>query len=86
MCLGVPGRVVDLSEPADELPWALVEFAGVRRKVCMACVPDALPGDYVIVHAGVAISRLDAEEASRTLDLLEEIGEVEALGPDGGEL
>lgn len=78
MCLGVPGRVVDI-DPSDEFRYGVVEFAGLRRKVCLACVPEAQAGDYVIVHAGVAISRIDADEARRLLDQLaaEDAGEGE---------
>jgi hydrogenase expression/formation protein HypC len=75
MCLGVPGLVVERSEPAEELAFGVVEFAGVRRRVCLACVPDAEPGDYVIVHAGIAISRVDPVEAQRVFAYLEEIGD-----------
>lgn len=75
MCLGVPGLVVERPEPADELAFGLVEFAGIRRKVCLACVPEALPGDYVIVHAGIAISRIDPTEARRVFAYLNEIDE-----------
>lgn len=75
MCLGVPGLVVERPEPADELAFCLVEFAGIRRKVCLACVPEALPGDYVIVHAGIAISRIDPTEARRVFAYLNEIDE-----------
>ena len=75
MCLGVPGRVVERLGESDGLAFALVEFAGLRRKVCTACVPDAEPGDYVIVHAGLAISRLDADEAERLLGHLRQMGE-----------
>jgi hydrogenase expression/formation protein HypC len=77
MCLGVPGLIVE-REPAQlAMPSAVVEFAGVRRPVCVACVPEAEVGDYVIVHAGLAISRLDAEEAERLLECLRQIGEDE---------
>jgi hydrogenase expression/formation protein HypC len=60
---------------AKEPPFAagLVEFAGVRRNVNLACVPDAQPGDYVLVHAGVAITRIDEAEAARVLSTLEEL-------------
>src|SRR5262245_47347333 len=76
MCLGVPGEVIEFDrENITELPTALVEFAGVRRRVCMACVPDARPGEFVIVHAGIAISRIDADEAQRVLDYLNQIGD-----------
>ena len=70
MCLGVPGLVVECQEPAGELAFALVEFAGLRRRICTACVPEVRPGDYVIVHAGIALSRIDAEEAGRVFEYL----------------
>ncbi len=74
MCLAVPGLVVEILE--DEPPFAagLVEFAGVRRGVSLACVPEARVGDYVLVHAGVAITQINAEEAARVLQELETIG------------
>jgi hydrogenase expression/formation protein HypC len=75
MCLGLPGEVIKLDAVHSELPTAIVEFAGIRRRVCMACVPDAQPGEYVIVHAGIAISRIDAAEAQRVFAYLNEIGE-----------
>ena len=77
MCLGVPGLVVELLEPAGELEFALVEFAGLRRRVCVDCTPDIRLGEYVIVHAGVAISRLDTEEADRVLEELRAMGDVD---------
>jgi hydrogenase expression/formation protein HypC len=77
MCLGVPGRIVEAPATDDELRMGLVEFAGVRRSVCLACVPEAGPGDYVVVHAGFAISRLDVAEAARVFDYLQEIGDLE---------
>lgn len=52
---------------------AVVEFGGLRRQVSLACVPDAAIGDYVLVHAGVAISRINAEEAAKVLAALEEL-------------
>jgi hydrogenase expression/formation protein HypC len=60
---------------SKEPPFAagLVEFAGVRRSVSLACVPNAQPGDYVLVHAGVAITRIDQAEAARVLAALEEL-------------
>jgi hydrogenase expression/formation protein HypC len=82
MCLGVPGKVVEGVEPVGELCYALVEFAGIRRRVCMACVPEARPGDYVIVHAGIAISVIDPVEAARVFRYLQEMDERE--GWEGG--
>jgi hydrogenase expression/formation protein HypC len=81
MCLGVPGRLVERVEPIGGLDYGVVEFGGLRRRVCVACVPEAATGDYVIVHAGIAISRLDPAEAERILRHLEEIGEL-LEGPD----
>lgn len=77
MCLGVPGRLVERLAENDGLAFSLVEFAGLRRKVCTACVPDAVPGDYVIVHAGLAISRLDADEAERLLIHIRDMDEAD---------
>ena len=77
MCLGVPGLVVECLEPAGELAFALVEFAGLRRRICTACVPDVRPGDYVIVHAGIALSLIDAEEAGRVFEYLRAMGELD---------
>ncbi|MCS7045885.1 MAG: HypC/HybG/HupF family hydrogenase formation chaperone [Gemmataceae bacterium] len=77
MCLGIPGQLIERDATADELSSGLVEFGGVRRRVCLACVPEVQPGDYVIVHAGIAISRLEPEEAQRLLAYLKEIDDGE---------
>jgi hydrogenase expression/formation protein HypC len=72
MCLGIPGRIVSLTEDHG-LPMGGVDFGGVRREICLAfVVGEAEIGDYVIVHAGFAISRVDAEEAERTFRLLQD--------------
>lgn len=67
MCLGVPGKVIAWIDRDPTFGRALVEFAGVRRECHMACVPNAEVGDYVVVHAGIAICRLNEQEAERTL-------------------
>lgn len=75
MCLGVPGRVVKWNDRDPVFGRAMIEFSGVQRECHMACVPDAEVGEYVIVHAGIAISRVDeqqAELALREFRLLEE--------------
>lgn len=77
MCLAVPGRVVRWIDRDPTFAQAEVEFDGVRRTCHMACVADAQEGDYVIVHAGVAISRLDEEQARRTLEDLARLGELD---------
>jgi hydrogenase expression/formation protein HypC len=73
MCLAIPGQVIELLEVEPPFTAALVEFAGVRRQVSLACVPEAAKGDYVLVHAGVAISRINADEAAKVLAALEEL-------------
>jgi hydrogenase expression/formation protein HypC len=75
VCLGIPGLVVESLATTGGLDYALVEFAGLRRRVCVSCTPDVRPGEYVVVHAGIAISRLDGEEAERLLEHLRGMGE-----------
>jgi hydrogenase expression/formation protein HypC len=72
MCLGIPGRIVRIVDDQG-LSMGDVDFDGVTRKVCLAYAPEAIVGDYVIVHAGFAISRVDEKEAARTLELVHEI-------------
>ncbi|HNO89287.1 MAG TPA: HypC/HybG/HupF family hydrogenase formation chaperone [Rhodocyclaceae bacterium] len=70
MCLAIPTRVVELLPAAQ----ALVDLGGVRKTVSVELVDDVAPGDYVIVHVGYALTRLDADEAERTLALMAEAG------------
>ena len=73
MCLGIPGRIVDIRGDRG-LPMGTVDFGGVRREVCLAYVADEVtPGDYVVVHVGFAISRVDEVEAGRTYEILREM-------------
>jgi hydrogenase expression/formation protein HypC len=79
MCLGIPGRIVSMTEDAG-LPMGVVDFGGVRREVCLAYVADGLEvGDYVVVHVGFAISRVDEDEARRTFEVLREMSELDEL-------
>jgi hydrogenase expression/formation protein HypC len=74
MCLAIPGKVLkihDNSQPA----MGTVDFAGIHKDVCLEWLPEAQPGDYVIVHVGFAISKVDEQEALETLRLLKEMGE-----------
>jgi hydrogenase expression/formation protein HypC len=75
MCLGIPGKIVDVYE-ANALPMGRVDYGGIVKEVCLAYVPEARPGDYVIVHVGFAINRLDEAEALATLEVLNEAGEL----------
>lgn len=70
MCLAIPARVVEL--PTEEM--AIVDLGGVRKEVSLALVEDVALGDYVIVHVGFALSKLDADEAEKTLALFAEMG------------
>jgi hydrogenase expression/formation protein HypC len=82
MCLGIPGQIVRIDDAVRKL--ATAEVGGVRRQVNIACVVDeAHPievciGDWVLIHAGFAMARIDAEEAAKTLAILIEIGEAQA--------
>jgi len=69
MCLGIPGRVLEIHDSAG-LRMATVDFGGVRREACLAYTPGAAIGTYVIVHVGFAITEVDEAEAERTLDVL----------------
>ena len=82
MCLGVPGKIIDIYE-ADGLRMGRIDFGGTQREACLAYVPEAAVGDYTVIHVGFAISQLSEEEAQATLDTLREIADLEEeLGPD----
>jgi hydrogenase expression/formation protein HypC len=83
MCLAIPGRVLDLTREDDVL-MGRVEFGGMSKRVCLEHVPEAKPGDYVLVHVGFALSRIDEAEAKRIFGYLEEmkqLGELEDPSP-----
>jgi hydrogenase expression/formation protein HypC len=75
MCLGVPGRLMIWLDRDPLLARGMVEFGGVQRECHLACVPGARVGEYVIVHAGIAISLIDADEAESLLQTLRSAGE-----------
>ncbi len=80
MCLGIPGKILERFE-FQGLRMAKVQFGGIVREACLECVPEARSGDYVLVHVGFAISRMDEEEAARSYRLLEQMGQVNDLEP-----
>jgi hydrogenase expression/formation protein HypC len=85
MCLGIPGKVIEIHEVAG-LQMGRVDFGGVRKEACLAYVPEVQLGDYVIVHVGFAISRVDEDEAMKTLEILGSMGdmmeqELATMGP-----
>ncbi|GAC1435645.1 MAG: HypC/HybG/HupF family hydrogenase formation chaperone [Thermoanaerobaculia bacterium] len=78
MCLAIPGKVIECFKK-EELRMARVQFGGIVREVCLEYVPVAEVGDYVLVHVGFALSRVDEEEAFRTYALLEELDQLTEL-------
>lgn len=82
MCLGIPGQIVAINDEQEKL--AVVDVGGVRRTVNIACLvdeqhsPESCIGEWVLVHVGFAMSRVDPEEAQRTIELLSQLGEVQA--------
>lgn len=81
MCVGIPGRIVEINDP--ELCTATVEIGGVKRQINIACIVDrqqpveSCVDEWVLVHVGFAMSRIDEEEATKTLELLRELGEID---------
>jgi hydrogenase expression/formation protein HypC len=82
MCLAVPGRVLRITQ-RDGVRMGDVDLAGIRREVCLEYLPDVEVGEYVVVHAGFAVQRLDEESAGETLSLLDGLGLV-GEGPGDG--
>ncbi|WP_265946974.1 HypC/HybG/HupF family hydrogenase formation chaperone [Dechloromonas sp. A34] len=74
MCLAIPARIVELR--SDDL--AVVDLAGVKKEISLALVDNVVVGDYVIVHVGYALNKLDPEEAAKTLALFAELGQLDA--------
>lgn len=85
MCLAVPGRVLSVTEQ-DGTTMAQVDFGGLRKEVCLAYIPDVVVGEYVIVHVGFAIQRLDEQSAIETLANFEKLGILDEEFGDGFEL
>ena len=79
MCLGVPGKVVEIHENAVGMTMGKVDFAGIVKEVCLAYVPDVQIGEYVIVHVGFAISKVEEEEAMEVFKFLKEMDELAEL-------
>lgn len=79
MCLGIPGRIIDMRTDRG-LAVGTVDFGGIQREVCLAYVADEVsPGDYVVVHVGFAITKVDQNEAKRTFEILREMSGLEEL-------
>lgn len=77
MCLAIPGKIVKVQYNEDILfRSGTVSISGIKREVNLSMVPEAQLGDYVLIHVGVAISKIDEDEAQKTLELLKESGEL----------
>jgi hydrogenase expression/formation protein HypC len=80
MCLAIPGKVIAITSQLDEtFRTAKVSFGGILKEVNLALLPEAQPGDYVLVHVGVAISIVDEAEALKTFQYIDKLGELDEL-------
>ena len=79
MCLGVPGKIVRIDENPLGMTTGRVNFGGITKDVCLAYVPEAQVGDYVVVHVGFAIAKVDEAEAQAVFDYLKNMGDLEEL-------
>jgi len=80
MCLGVPGKIVEIHE-ANGLLMGKIDFGGVTREACLTYVPEASIGDYTVIHVGFALHLISEEEAQETLELLRQIAEISEEDP-----
>ncbi len=78
MCLAIPGKVVEMHE-SEGILLGKVDFGGIVKQVCLQYTPDVKMGEYVIVHVGFSLSKMDEEEAARTYKLLEELNQLSEL-------
>lgn len=80
MCLAIPGKIVAVDEETESVfPIGVVSFGGITKKINLGLVPEARIGDYVLVHVGVALSVVDEEEAKKSMQFLESMGELDDL-------
>lgn len=77
MCLSVPGKVISIDETNPDLKMGKVSFSGVHKDICLEWLPDVKVGEYVLVHVGFALSKIDEKDAEETLSLLKKMGDIE---------
>jgi len=77
MCLAVPGKITSIDESNPELKMAKVNFNGVTKDVCVQWLPDIKVGEYVLVHVGFALNKIDEKDAEETLQMLKEMGDID---------
>ncbi len=92
MCLGIPGKVLEIWQADESVPMGKVEFGGISKDICLVYLPEVAVGDYVLVHVGFAISKIDEAEAQEIFSYIDQIGEFseledsfDALPPDATE-
>lgn len=81
MCLGIPGKILEIRGD-DTMPMGKVEFGGIAKDVCLVYVPEVEVGDYVLVHTGFALSRIDEQEAEEIFSYIDQICALSDAGPD----
>ena len=79
MCLAVPGKVIEIERNPQGVRMAKANFGGIVKSVCLEYTPEIVPGDYVLVHVGFALSKVDEEEAERTYQILREMNQLAEL-------
>lgn len=79
MCLAIPGKILSISGDDPLTRMGRIDFSGVVRPASLAYLPDAIVGDYVIVHVGFALSKVDEAEAKKVFEYLKQIGELDEL-------
>jgi hydrogenase expression/formation protein HypC len=86
MCLAIPGKVIDIADDPFGVRMGRANFGGIVKQVCLQYTPEVQPGDYVLVHVGFALGKVDEAEAERTFKLLEEMEQLGELDdPEFGE-
>ncbi len=79
MCLAIPGKLIEISQDAHGVKMGKANFGGIVKAVCLEYTPEVLVGDYVLVHVGFALSKVDEEQAAQTYKALEELGQLGEL-------
>ena len=82
MCLGIPGKVMQIEQNEAGLTMGKVNFGGIAKDVCLAYVPDVQVGDYVIVHVGFALNKIDEQEAQEVFQMLQQIEDLAQSSPE----
>ena len=79
MCLAIPGKLIEIANDPQGLRMGKANFGGIVKQVCLEYTPEAIPGDYVLVHVGFALGKVDQKEAARTYQLLAEMDQLTEL-------